>query len=183
MLKQFNWDLKQTRQEILKELDPNFLPGSSEQEIEPAVLQQAEALLSAHGNFTPRARQVLGLARVEADRLRHSCVGTGHLLLGLVKLGQGISANVLKYKGLNLEIVCVEIEKQAGTNSEPEAKDTISYTLRANNVLTLASQEAKALNHTYVGPEHILLGLLREGRRRGRQRVETVQGGPRTDAQ
>ncbi|MGA3145474.1 MAG: Clp protease N-terminal domain-containing protein [Verrucomicrobiota bacterium] len=163
VLKQLHVDLKQTRQDILKELDPKFIPGGSEQEIKPSELLQAEVLLSAHGNFTPRARQVLGLAQAEADRFHHSCVSTGHLLLGLIKLGRGVAANVLKHKGLNLETTRAEVEKLTGTDSEPEAKGTKSHTPRAKNVLSLASQEAKVLNHTYVGTEHILLGLLREG--------------------
>ena len=163
VLKQFKVNPEQTRKEIRKELDPNYIPGGKEQEMELSVLFQAEALLSAQGNFTPRARQVLELARVEANRLHQSCVDTGHLLLGLVKLGSGVAANVLKQKGLNLETARAEVEKQATTDSEPEAIDPISCTPRAKNVLALASQEARALHHTYVGTEHILLGLLREG--------------------
>src|ERR1700710_1554778 len=98
-------------------------------------------------NFTPRAQQVLALARKEADRFNHNYVGTEHLLLGLIKLGQGVAVNVLQKMGLDLETVRMEVEKQVG--SGPETK--------------LGGKEAKSLNHSCVGTEHILLGLLREG--------------------
>src|SRR5881227_3127545 len=97
-------------------------------------------------NFTPRAQQVLALARKEADRFNHNYVGTEHLLLGLIKLGQGVAVNVLQKMGLDLEMV-----------------GNVPYTPRVKKVLALAGKEAKALNHSYVGTEHILLGLLREG--------------------
>src|SRR5471032_987601 len=97
-------------------------------------------------NFTPRAQQVLALARKEADRFNHNFLGTEHLLLGLIKLGQGVAVNVLQKTGLDQKMI-----------------GNIPYTPRVKKVLALASKEAKALNHTYVGTEHILLGLLREG--------------------
>jgi ATP-dependent Clp protease ATP-binding subunit ClpA len=162
VLKQLEVNLDQTRMEILKELDPFYLPGDNVQNIKPFELAEAEALLSAQFNFTPRARLVLNLAQVEADRLYHHCVGTGHLLLGVVRLGDGVATNMLKHKGLNLEATRAEVEKQARTDPEPQAKGLIPYTLRVEKVLALASQEAKALGHIYVGTEHILLGLLRE---------------------
>src|SRR5712675_1385603 len=97
-------------------------------------------------NFTPRAQQVLALARKEADRFNHNYVGTEHLLLGLIKLGQGVAVNVLQKMGLDLETVRMEV-----------------YTPRVKKVLALAGKEAHALHHSYVGTEHLLLGLLREG--------------------
>ena len=114
-------------------------------------------------NFTPRAQQVLALARKEADRFNHNFVGTEHLLLGLIKLGQGVAVNVLQKMGLDLETVRMEVEKQVGTGPDQKMIGNIPYTPRVKKVLALASKEAKNLNHTYVGTEHILLGLLREG--------------------
>src|SRR5690348_11139915 len=117
----------------------------------------------AMNNFTPRAQQVLALARKEADRFNHNFVGTEHLLLGLIKLGQGVAVNVLQKLGLDLETVRMEVEKQVGTGPDQKMIGNIPYTPRVKKVLALAAKEAKALNHTYVGTEHILLGLLREG--------------------
>ena len=114
-------------------------------------------------NFTPRAQQVLALARKEADRFNHNFVGTEHLLLGLIKLGQGVAVNVLQKLGLDLETVRMEVEKQVGTGPDQKMIGNIPYTPRVKKVLALAAKEAKQLNHTYVGTEHILLGLLREG--------------------
>src|SRR5881296_2537863 len=117
----------------------------------------------AMNNFTPRAQQVLALARKEADRFNHNFVGTEHLLLGLIKLGQGVAVNVLQKMGLDLETVRMEVEKQVGSGPETKMVGNIPYTPRVKKVLALAGKEAKALNHSYVGTEHILLGLLREG--------------------
>src|SRR5437764_2145706 len=114
-------------------------------------------------NFTPRAQQVLQLARKEADRFNHHYVGTEHLLLGLIKLGQGVAVNVLQKMGLDLETVRMEVEKQVGSGPETKIVGNVPYTPRVKKVLALAGKEAKALNHSYVGTEHILLGLLREG--------------------
>ncbi len=114
-------------------------------------------------NFTPRAQQVLALARKEADRFNHNFVGTEHLLLGLLKLGQGVAVNVLQKMGLDLETVRLEVEKQVESGPDAKQLGNIPYTPRVKKVLALASKEAKNLNHTYVGTEHILLGLLREG--------------------
>ncbi|MBI1177425.1 AAA domain-containing protein [bacterium] len=114
-------------------------------------------------NFTPRAQQVLALARKEADRFNHNFVGTEHLLLGLLKLGQGVAVNVLQKMGLDLETVRLEVEKQVESGPDAKQLGNIPYTPRVKKVLALAAKEAKNLNHTYVGTEHILLGLLREG--------------------
>ena len=114
-------------------------------------------------NFTPRAQQVLALSRKEADRFNHNYVGTEHLLLGLIKLGQGVAVNVLQKMGLDLETVRQEVEKQVGSGQENKMDGNIPYTPRVKKVLALAGKEAKALQHSYVGTEHILLGLLREG--------------------
>jgi ATP-dependent Clp protease ATP-binding subunit ClpC len=114
-------------------------------------------------NFTPRAQQVLALARKEADRFHHNYVGTEHILLGLIKLGQGVAVSVLQKMGLDLETVRAAVEKQVGTGTETKTAGSIPYTPRVKKVLALAGKEAKTLNHSYVGTEHILLGLLREG--------------------
>jgi ATP-dependent Clp protease ATP-binding subunit ClpC len=114
-------------------------------------------------NFTPRAQQVLALARKEADRFNHNYVGTEHLLLGLIKLGQGVAVNVIQKMGLDLETVRMEVEKQVGSGPETKMVGNIPYTPRVKKVLALAGKEAKSLQHSYVGTEHILLGLLREG--------------------
>jgi ATP-dependent Clp protease ATP-binding subunit ClpC len=114
-------------------------------------------------NFTPRAQQVLALARKEAERFNHNYVGTEHLLLGLIKLGQGVAVNVLQRMGLDLERVRLEVEKHVGSHPETNMIGNIPYTPRVKKVLALADKEAKGLNHSYVGTEHILLGLLREG--------------------
>ncbi len=121
------------------------------------------ALVKMMNNFTPRAQQVLALARKEADRFNHNYVGTEHLLLGLIKLGQGVAVNVLQKMGLDLETVRMEVEKQVGSGPETKMVGNIPYTPRVKKVLALAGKEAKSLNHSYVGTEHILLGLLREG--------------------
>src|SRR5881394_2107022 len=128
--------------------------------------KRAVTRLSCHrtmNNFTPRAQQVLALARKEADRFNHNYVGTEHLLLGLIKLGQGVAVNVLQKMGLDLETVRMEVEKQVGSGPETKMVGNVPYTPRVKKVLALAGKEAKALNHSYVGTEHILLGLLREG--------------------
>ncbi len=114
-------------------------------------------------NFTPRAQQVLALARKEADRFNHNFLGTEHLLLGLIKLGQGVAVNVLQKMGLDLETVRMEVEKQVGAGPDQKMIGNIPYTPRVKKVIALAQKEAKNLNHTYVGTEHLLLGLLREG--------------------
>ncbi len=114
-------------------------------------------------NFTPRAQQVLALARKEADRFNHAYVGTEHLLLGLIKLGQGVAVNVLERMGLDLETVRMEVEKEVGSGAPQKSPGNIPYTPRVKKVLALANKEAKSLNHSYVGTEHLLLGLLREG--------------------
>src|SRR5207247_606282 len=124
----------------------------------PLVLSGTPARGESMANFTPRAQQVLALARKEADRLNHNSVGTEHLLLGLLKLGQGVAVNVLQKMGLDLETVRMEVEKQVGTGPDQKMIGNIPYTPRIKKVLALAAREAKALNHTYVGTEHILLG-------------------------
>src|SRR6202041_587379 len=129
-------------------------------------------------NFTPRAQQVLALARKEADRFNHNFVGTEHLLLGLIKLGQGVAVNVLQKLGLDLDTVRMEVEKQVGTGPDQKMIGNIPYTPRVKKVLALAAKEAKALNHSYVGTEHLLLGLLREGEGVAAQVLKSLEVDP-----
>ena len=89
-------------------------------------------------NFTPRAQQVLALARKEADRFNHNYVGTEHLLLGLIKLGQGVAVNVLERMGLDLDTVRMEVEKEVGTGNGQKITGNIPYSQRVNYVLALA---------------------------------------------
>lgn len=113
-------------------------------------------------DFTPRARQVIQLARNEAERFNHQYVGTEHLLLGLIALGEGVAVNVLEQLGVDLEALRLEVEKAVGQGPETKVAGTLPLTPRAKKVLALAKGEAGALNHDYIGTEHILLGLLRE---------------------
>jgi len=114
-------------------------------------------------NFSPRAHQVLDLARTEARRFNHNFVGTEHVLLGLIKLEEGTAVAVLRKMGLEFETVRREIETQVGAGPEQSFSGSIPYTPRVKKVLAMAGKEAKALNLTYVGTERILLGLRGEG--------------------
>ncbi|MEG2248980.1 MAG: Clp protease N-terminal domain-containing protein, partial [Akkermansia sp.] len=114
-------------------------------------------------NFTPRAQQVLALARREADRFNHNYIGTEHLLLGLLKLGQGVAVVVLERLGVKIDDIRASIEERVGKGLEPRSEGNIPYTPRVRKVLSLANKEAQELNHSYVGTEHLLLGLLRDG--------------------
>lgn len=113
------------------------------------------------GRFTERAEKVILLSQDEARRLGHNVVGTEHLLLGLVREGQGIAAKVLQSLGLSLDQIRGEIEKVIGRGEEMVA-GKIGFTPRSKRVMELALDEARTLGHNYIGTEHILLGLLRE---------------------
>jgi len=112
--------------------------------------------------FTPHAKRVFELAREEAESFHHNFIGTEHLLLGLFKLREGVAVNVLKFSGLNLENVRKEVERQVGLGRAPGGSD-FQLTPRVMKVLSIAHLEAKTLRHTFVGTEHILLGIMREG--------------------
>jgi ATP-dependent Clp protease ATP-binding subunit ClpC len=114
------------------------------------------------GRFTERAQQVLVLAQEEAKRLNHNFIGTEHILLGLVREGSGIAARGLQNLGVELPRVRAEVEKIIGKGEKAPVQG-ISYTPRAKKVIELAIEEGQNLNHNYVGTEHLLLGLLREG--------------------
>ncbi|WP_318506338.1 ATP-dependent protease ATP-binding subunit ClpC [Bacillus sp. T3] len=113
------------------------------------------------GRFTERAQKVLALAQEEAIRLSHNNIGTEHILLGLVREGEGIAAKALYALGLGAEKIQKEVENLIGRGQE--ASQTIHYTPRAKKVIELSMDEARKLGHSYVGTEHILLGLIREG--------------------
>ncbi len=113
------------------------------------------------GRFTERAQKVLALAQEEAVRLGHNNIGTEHILLGLIREGEGIAAKALIALGLGLEKIQDEVEALIGRGQEQPTN--IAYTPRAKKVIELSMDEARKLGHTYVGTEHILLGLIREG--------------------
>jgi ATP-dependent Clp protease ATP-binding subunit ClpC len=115
------------------------------------------------GRFTERAQQVLVLAQEEAKRLNHSFIGTEHLLLGLVREGSGIAARALQSMGVDLNRVRQEVEQITPKGDKAATQQGISYTPRAKRVVELAIEESQNLGHNYVGTEHIMLGLIREG--------------------
>ncbi len=103
------------------------------------------------------------LAQKEAMRFNHDYVGTEHLLLGLLSLGQGVAVSVLKSMGVNLENLRLEVEKQVGTGGTTKLEGAPPYTPRLKKALALAAQEAKSMNYNYIGTEHLLLGIIKEG--------------------
>jgi ATP-dependent Clp protease ATP-binding subunit ClpC len=112
--------------------------------------------------FTERARKVMALANQEAQRFNHEYIGTEHVLLGLVKEGSGVGANVLKNLGVDLHKVRMEVEKLVKTGPDMVTMGKLPQTPRAKKVIEYAIEEARNLSHNYVGTEHLLLGLLRE---------------------
>ena len=112
--------------------------------------------------LTDRAKKVMALANQEAQRFNHEYIGTEHILLGLVKEGSGVGANVLKNLGIDLRKVRMEVEKLVKSGPEMVTMGKLPQTPRAKKVTEYAMEEARALNHNYVGTEHLLLGLLRE---------------------
>ncbi len=114
-------------------------------------------------NFTDRVRKVLQMAREEAARLHHEYVGTEHILLGLIREGEGVAAAVLTNLNVDLDEIQQRIEETVKKGKAPASSGPdLPYTSRAKKVLELAMSEARELNHSYVGTEHLLLGLLRE---------------------
>ena len=114
-------------------------------------------------NFTERVRKVLALAREESARLHHEYVGTEHILLGLLREGEGVASTVMLNVGIDVDAVASLLEQTVKRgNSATVTGPDLPYTSRAKKVLELAMAEARDLNHTYVGTEHLLLGLIRE---------------------
>ena len=114
------------------------------------------------GSFTERAQRVLYLSQEEARKLGHNFVGTEHILLGLAREGQGVAARALQNLGIEPDAVRREVESIIG-RGDPDGVDTVGLSPRAKRVLELAIDEARTMGHGYVGTEHLLLGLIREG--------------------
>jgi hypothetical protein len=112
--------------------------------------------------FTDRARKVMQLANQEAQRFNHEYIGTEHILLGLIKEGSGVAANVLKNLDLDLRKVRLEVEKTIWSSPDRVIMGKLPQTPRAKKVIEYALEQARDLKHNYVGTEHLLLGLLRE---------------------
>ena len=112
--------------------------------------------------FSERARRVLSLAQEEAQRFNHNYIGTEHILLGLVRETEGVAARVLSGLTIDLSKVRSAVEFIIGRGEKP-AEGEIGLTPRAKKVVELAVDEARRMNHTYIGTEHLLIGLLREG--------------------
>ncbi|HEX3726705.1 MAG TPA: Clp protease N-terminal domain-containing protein, partial [Pirellulales bacterium] len=112
--------------------------------------------------FTDRARKVMQLANQEAQRFNHEYIGTEHVLLGLIKEGSGVAANVLKNLDVDLRKIRLEVEKLVQSGPDMVTMGKLPQTPRAKKVIEYSMEEARNLNHNYVGTEHILLGLLRE---------------------
>src|SRR5215831_19423571 len=112
--------------------------------------------------FTDRARKVMQLANQEAQRFNHEYIGTEHILLGLVKEGTGVAANVLKNLDIDLRKIRMEVEKIVQAGPDMVTMGKLPQTPRAKKVIEYSVEEARNLNHNYVGTEHLLLGLLRE---------------------
>jgi ATP-dependent Clp protease ATP-binding subunit ClpC len=116
-----------------------------------------------HDKFTERVRKVIYLAREEAARLQHDYIGTEHLLLGVIREGEGIAATVLNNLGVDLDHIRQAVENMVTSSGGTMTIGEIPFTPRAKRVLELAVEEARSLGHNYVGTEHLLLGLIREG--------------------
>ncbi len=112
--------------------------------------------------FTDRARKVMALANQEAQRFNHEYIGTEHILLGLVKEGSGVGANVLKNLDVDIKKLRLEVEKLVKSGPDMVTMGKLPHTPRAKKVIEFAIEEARSLNHNYIGTEHLLLGLLRE---------------------
>lgn len=112
--------------------------------------------------FTDRARKVMQLSNQEAQRFNHEYIGTEHILLGLVKEGSGVAANVLKNMDVDLRKIRLEVEKIVQSGPDMITMGKLPQTPRAKKVIEYSMEEARKLNHNYVGTEHILLGLCRE---------------------
>ncbi|SRR6266498_864306 len=112
--------------------------------------------------FTDRSRRVVVNAQEEASRLKHNYIGTEHLLLGLIREGEGVAANALESMGISLEAVRAQVEEITGEGTQ-EPTGHIPFTPRAKKVIELSLREALQLGHNYIGTEHLLLAIIREG--------------------
>jgi ClpA/ClpB-like protein/UvrB/UvrC motif-containing protein len=136
--------------------------------VRPVLWTGGQALLSSvrrqtmFQRFTDRARRVVVLAQEEARRLDHNYIGTEHILLGLIREGEGVAAKALESLGISLDPVRQQVEEIIGRGQEAP-QGHVPFTPRAKKVLELSLRESKHLGHDYIGTEHILLGLIREG--------------------
>jgi ATP-dependent Clp protease ATP-binding subunit ClpC len=126
--------------------------------------------------FTERARRVVVLAQEEASALNHNHIGTEHLLLGLVRDGEGVAARALQELEISLDAVREQVEEIIGRGKHEPAGGHIPFTPRAKKVLELSLREARQLGHDYIGTEHILLGIIREGDGVGAQVLVNLGG-------
>ena len=115
-----------------------------------------------YDRFTDRARKVMAYARQEAQRFNHDYIGTEHILLGLIKEGSGVAANVLRNLDVDIKKIRLEVEKMVTSSPDVVTKGQLPFTPRAKKVIEFSLEEARSLGHNYIGTEHILLGLLRE---------------------
>jgi thiamine-phosphate pyrophosphorylase len=136
----------------IRRLHGYVLPETPESEEEESMYEQ----------FTDRARKIMQLANQEAQRFNHEYIGTEHILLGLVREGNGVGAHVLKNRDVDLRKIRLEVEKLVQSGPDNITAGKLPQTPRAKKVIEYSMEEARNLNHTYVGTEHILLGLLRE---------------------
>ena len=142
-------------------MDRDTKPGDHNRQQAPGI-KPGGGRLGMFERFTDRARKVMALANQEAQRFNHEYIGTEHVLLGLVKEGSGVGANVLKNLEVDLRKVRLEVERLVRAGPEMVTMGKLPQTPRAKKVIEYAIEEARNLNHNYVGTEHILLGLLRE---------------------
>jgi ATP-dependent Clp protease ATP-binding subunit ClpA len=156
-------ETKRVRDEILQDSGAEDRGTISETAIGGSVGTNFGPSLMEQGSLTPRTQQALALAREEAAQFNHAFVSTEHVLLGLIRLGAGVAVRVLLKLGLDLPTVRAEIERHGGTGPRQENPLAIPYTWPVSRVLAVAHKEAEALHHTYIGTEHLLLGLLQEG--------------------
>src|SRR3989337_2434052 len=126
--------------------------------------------------FSERARRILTLAQEEAQRFNHNYIGTEHILLGLVREGEGVAAKVLHNLGVDLQKVRSAVEFIIGRGERPVTSESLGLTPRAKKVIELAIDEAKRIGHPYIGTEHLLLGLVREGDGIAAGVLESLQG-------
>jgi ATP-dependent Clp protease ATP-binding subunit ClpA len=171
VLRSQNIDLEQVRKATINVLQQQHNESSpsmppAEATLDPSPVTPTPSASSSNGpdfsKFTERARKVLSLSQAEAQRFQHNYIGTEHLLLGLVREGEGVAAKVLAELGVELDRVRGAVEFIIG-RGDRIVPGQIGLTPRAKKVMELAIDEARRLNHHYVGTEHILLGLVREG--------------------
>jgi ATP-dependent Clp protease ATP-binding subunit ClpA len=172
VLESLGVNLEKVRRETLHVLDVRDVQGQAPRAA-PAQVRVTDGMppvfagrASAEGGrfdkFTERARKVLDLAQEEAQRFNHNCIGTEHLLLGLVRVGEGTAERVLANLDIELRSVRAAVERETGRGDRIVLGE-IGLTPRAKKVIELAVDEARRLNHHYIGTEHLLLGLMREG--------------------